>query len=318
MRLIAVLALALSLSACVGSTFTNSVSKFSEVTRDSVERQSDALETIASDERERVATELAEDQVVLRVPAACLAQAIDPDAPACVVERFDGQPLEQPSEFRHILALGDALVEYSDNLALLSSDSSEDRANFKRALIEAASAASGLDGALREALHAEGQTVDPSKASALASIVGDLGGLYLQHRRTRALKSIIVETDPVVQRAAALLAEAHSMERLYDYPGLVADVRRKSTALRRLQANGGSQADWRQAQDELFAAVGTLNRTTQAPNIMAAIGKAHGGLRQAAESGATAEDMKAAVAAILEVAESVAKEYPTLKSDSTE
>ena len=315
MRVVISLAFALAVSGCVGNTFTNSVSQFSEVTRESVEKQSNTLASIAADERERVATELAEDQAVLIIPGACLAQAVNPDAPKCEVERKDGKPLEKPSEFRHILALGEALVEYSDNLAILASDSSEDRANFKRALIEAASAASGLDGAVREALQVEGQTVDPSKASALAAIVGDLGGLYLQAKRTRALKSIIVETDPVVQRATALLAQAHSMERLYYFPGLVEDVRRKSNTLRRLEAVGGSQAEWRSAQDAFFAAVDKLNQSTQAPNIMEAIGKAHGGLRVAAESGASAEDMKAAIAAVLEVTESVSKELPILTDD---
>jgi len=210
--------------------------------------------------------------------------------------------------------LGNALGSYSASVAELAKDSGEDRAAFKKSLTGAASAAAKLDGALRTTLEIEGKPLPADKLGVLAGIVGDIGGLLLEKKRGDALKRIIIEADPIVQKSVQALEAAHIAERAYDLADRTKKLKDAQKNLRKVNADPKSTIEQRLAVQTKF--IETAEKYTLLANArdrFSKIGAAHAALEKAAQKDATKEDLKAGIKAVFEVAKSVGEALPKLK-----
>lgn len=300
-------AIALLLSGCVSDHFRQTVGTFATATKASVAAEDARLAAVSADEDARFHARLALTPTDLRLDPACAATLAAQSAgiastPApCFLTDAHGQPIGAPPDFAHLHALGAALAAYSDSLVLLAADSSADQAAFYAAVLGLGAAAGGLDDAVRKASGAAPVT-DHATTDAVAGIVASAGKLLLSAQRGRALRHIVIATDPAVQRASALLAQADDRLRLYDLatlaPALFAAQGAASDAIGRHAA----VADIRAAQDALFAQVAAYNQAASEASPYAAIGAAHAKLAVAARRGATLAELTAAIGAVLDLA----------------
>ena len=313
MRAATIAALAGLLSGCATATFTQAAGQFGVVTKAATDAQSARLATVSADENERIHTRLAQDRVELRLSPDCAARlALDQagltgDAaakPLCTLTGKGGAVLETTPKFANIDALGGALNDYAGNLILLAADSSADEAAFAASFARLGTSIGALDGAIRKATKAGGETPS-AQLAASASLIGQVGTLYLRARRYQALKRIILAADPVVQRATRILGQADDALGLYDQSGLGAHLEEASVAATLAASSGAPEADVRAAQDAAFAALDQYNAATEERAQFKAMGEAHAKLAAAARRGASAADLVVAINGILDLASTV-------------
>lgn len=299
---------------CAGSTYRTAVAEFGQSTRVAVDQQSSSLRSIIDAENQLIRTELAEKRVDLVLSGDCIDSVVRQEAPDCAIQRNDGKELRAAPKFAHILALGEALASYSENIGALAADSSEDRAAFKEALVAAAGATSKLDGALRTSLNIDGKPLPEEKLGIIAGIVADIGGLLLEKQRVDALKKIIITADPTVQRSVEFLMAAYEAEQTYNLSDRTLELKQAQTGLRLVNANPASSLEQRLAAQAKFIELAeNFIGLATATDRFERIGKAHAALRVAAEKNATKEDLLAGVKAVLAVAQSVGEAVPKLK-----
>lgn len=311
---VAVLLLVTFVTGCAGSTYRTAVAEFGQSTRVAVDQQSSSLRSIIDAENQLIRTELAENRVDLILSGDCIASVLRQEEPDCAIQRNDGNELRAAPKFAHILALGEALASYSENIGALAADSTEDRAAFKEALVAAAGATSKLDGALRTSLKIEGKPLPGEKLGIIAGIVADIGGLLLEKQRVDALKRIIITADPTVQDSVEFLMAAYQAEQTYNLSDRTRELKKAQDDLRIVNANTASTLEQRLAAQAKFIelAENYIGLATAADRFER-IGKAHAALRVAAEKSATREDLLAGIKAVLAVAQSVGEAVPKLK-----
>ncbi len=306
---------------CVSTTYRESVAEFGEVTKAAVDLQSTNLKAIVDAENAVILRKFAVQRTDLQISGDCLpavlnGATIQEVKAACPIEDGSGTKLRSAPDFAHILKLGDALGSYSASVAQLAKDSSEDRATFKKSLADAASEASKLEGALRKALEVEGKPPATDKLGVLAGIVGDVGGLLLEKQRVDALKSIIIEADPIVQESVVALQAAYIAERSYNTADRTRQLRASQSGLKGINANLGSTLEQRMAAQAHFIEIAeNYVLLARAQDRFLRIGAAHSALKQAAQKDATKEDLKAGIRAVFEVARSVGEATPKLKNE---
>lgn len=304
---------ALLLSGCVSTSFADAVSSFAELSEDAVGSQNTNLKQITDEQRERIANQRAVDRVDFRLTPDCRAQ-LDPQGAAnCSLVRSDGRPIEQVPTFSHILALGKALQEYSASLDDLTQNTDQDQAEFKQSLMDTSQALAGLQGAVGTAFAVEPSLMSEDSLSAVASLAGDLGAAYLENRRAKSLKRLVIEADPTIQDAVTMLNRAYRLERLYNSTGLFRSLQSlQINATRTVNQPGSSVADRRTAQEALFKAVEEARALSQNRDRFTAIGQAHTDLKQAAEKGAGKEELIIATRSILKIAQSIETNVPKI------
>jgi hypothetical protein len=300
------------LAGCVNPAFRESVGEYGALTKASAAQQNGRVAAVAADEAERIRADLAARRVDLRLSADCAAAlaeanavlAADPgaQAPTCSLVERGGKPVEQAPGFANIIALTGALADYSDTLILLAADSSADEAAFGQSVTSLGNALGGLDSAVRQATGAPAGAAGP-EIGAVATLMAETGSLYLEQRRGRALKEIVIRADPLVQQAANLLSGVDDRLQLYYRADLARTMLNAQNAASAVVASPtSSEADIRTAQDALFAAVAQYNAQGADTLRFKAIGAAHAKLAQAARKGASAQEMAAAIEAIIHLA----------------
>jgi len=309
-------ALALVTGGCVSPAFRQSVGQFGTLTKAAAADQSQRLGTIVANEQERIRAERAAGHVDLRLDPAC-AEAVtaDPATPAarCGLVRADGQPLEEPLAVDHVLALGTALTGYADSLIALAADPGQDRQTFATSVSGLGSALGKLDGAVRQVADAPAGH-DQGRIGAVATVIGEAGGLYFAYRRAHVLKRIVTEADPIVQQAVDLLAGVQGRIGLYDRARLFARVQAAQARATQLAHNGASAADLRTAQNQLYDQLATFNRYGADIASFRAIGEAHHKLALAARRGASPAELAAAIEAIIHLAGTIHTSVQTLEN----
>ncbi len=314
-RLFLPLLLPVLLSACATSSgFRSSVSEFGQLTGAAAAAQNESLNVIIDDEQERVAAALAKERVDLVLARPDCLPPVAGGTPPCIVKRRDGKPLETAASFSHILELGDRLERYAANLVELSGDASRDKAAFRDAIGNAANSLASLDSAVRDAAKADQNPQVTQRLGAAAEIAASIGNLYFEHRRSKALKSIIIKADPILQEATGLLQQAYSMDQLYKQTGLLLGVQAAQVEVRRVAANPAtSDSDMRRAQANLFRIVDMFNEAGEGEERFDAVGRAHAQLAAAARNGASAEDLLLVAQSLFALAQTIGEELPKLK-----
>jgi hypothetical protein len=305
----AAVTIAVVLSGCVSDPFRQSVTLFGSATSASVTAEDARLVAVGAEEDARIRAALAATPTDLRIDAGCAATLAlqtsgigSGTAPIqCFLTDTHGSRIATAADFGHIRALGTALTHYSDMLIQLAADSSADEATFSTAVLNLGSAVGNMDDAVRAASGAPAATGHDA-LNGVAGVVASAGKLFLSAARGRALRRIIVATDPVVQRASVLLAQTDDRLRLYDLSGLAPDLLAAQGAVSDTIGRHGSTADIRAAQDTLYAKLAAYNQAAAQPGRYAAIGAAHAKLAVAARRGATLSEMAAAIEAVLDLA----------------
>ena len=304
---------ALALAGCVNPAFRDSVGEYGALTKASAAQQNARVAAVAADEEERIRADLAARRVDLRLDRKCaltLAEAsagVPGDATAaapvtCTLVERGGTPVEQAPGFANIIGLTGALSNYADNLILLASDSSADQAAFGSSVTALGNSLGGLDAAVRKAAGAEPATAGP-QISAVASLMAEAGSLYFEQRRGRILKAIVIRADPIVQQATNLLSGVDDRLQLYYRADLARTLLATQDAASAVAASpASSEVDVRAAQDKLFATLAQYNAQGADTLRFQAIGAAHAKLAQAARKGASAQEMAAAIEAIIHLA----------------
>ena len=264
------LMLFLAVTGCSTSRFTQTAGQFGSLTRSAAEQQNARLVAVAGGELERYRQRLAETKAELKFRdcAQTLADA-PPDPTTAVVKPFprcrlmermspgEFQELAPDLHFENIAALNSALVDYAGGLVLLAADASKDQQAFAASVSNLASSLGGLDGAIRKVTGAsEGNSA--TQFNAVGTLVAKLGNLYFAAHRQNVLKKMVIEADPLVQRATAILGDADSQLDLYDRLPLyqaVVNAQEHADQVRKL----GDVAAIRSAQDKLFEAVERFN-----------------------------------------------------------
>lgn len=294
---------ALVLAGCVDPGFRTSVGQFGTVTKTTVAAQDQRLAALVAAERERIHAGFAADRVDLRIDPACAAAVqADPSAPAppCGLVRADGKPLDQPPPTAHIVALGAALSAYADQLIALAADPDQDRQAFTASVAKLGTSLGGLEAALRQASGGKATGGD-QRLGAVAAVVAAAGNLALTAHRDHVLRRIVIEADPIVQKAAGFLADAQRQVAAYNRADLFGQLQAAQQQATRLAATGAAPADLRAAQDHLFDTLAAFNAygTDFAP--FEAIAAAHHRLAQAAAKTSPAA-MASAIQSIIALA----------------
>ena len=316
-RTCATLFAVLALSGCVNPAFRESIGQYGQITKATVEQQNERLSGIAADEQARIRADLIARRVDLRLDETCarlLAAAVVPAGEAaegdqgqvteCTLREQGGEAVELAPRFEHILSLTAALSDYADSLILLAADATEDKAAFTTSVNQLGTSLGALDGAVRTALG-EGQGNDAAHIGAVAGLVAQAGGLYFEQRRASALKAIIIDADPVVQRATEVLADADDALGFYYQAGLAqALLKARRDATETVHRADASDEEVAAAYDDLLEALEAYNRYGEDIHTFQAIGAAHAKLAQAARKGASAQELQAAIEAIIDLAAS--------------
>lgn len=310
--------LALGMSGCVSPAYRNTVGQFGAITSASVMAEDARLDALGAAETERIHAALAADRVDLRLSPDCAqrlalrqAGAGGGAAAPCHLVARGGASVDDTPRFAHIRALGAALADYADNLVALAADATADRAAFATSVSGLAASLGHLDGAVRDATGAP-PAGSHAMLDAVATVAGKAGGLLLAAERARVLKRIVLNGDPIVQQAVAVLADVDDRLGLYDLSGLALKLQAAQDAASRLAATGAPPERLRPAQDALFAALDAYDGIGADQARYAAIGMAHAKLAAAARCGAGPAELHDAILAVLDLAAAVKAAAKTL------
>lgn len=343
-KALAAVTAALLVPACGSPSFRASVGEFGTLTKASSTAFDQRLDAIGRAEAERVRAELAATRSDLRFSDGC-ALLMNPrgdveeddDAgngdvartapraagpatarPLCEVGVFQGagrplQRLPETPRFAHIRSLTAALASYGASLALLAGDTQDQQKEFATAVGGVATSVAGLDAAIRDALGAQPGT-SARDLGAIANLASRLGNLYLEHRRDRTLRQVIIAADPFIQDAVRLLTGASAAGDLFELQAAHGRLRAaREAADPNRPANAGPAL--RVAQDRLFEAVAAYNNLAVPSRGFVAIGAAHRDLAAAARAGASEADLLRAIQTLLDLASTTHQTITTLRGD---
>ncbi|MFL6844502.1 MAG: hypothetical protein ACJ8ER_06440 [Allosphingosinicella sp.] len=312
-------AFALLLSGCSTSpAFRETVGQFGTVAKAAIAEQNSRLAAITAETEETIRQDLAARRVQLQLDPNCaltLAPPLEGQAEGtCTLTGKGGAPVETAPTFANVQALSAGLSGYADSLAALAADSSADQQAFAQSLSGLAGSLGTLDGAIQKATNAT--PADRSaKYGAVATLLGEAGNLYFDHRRNSALKRIILAADPLVQEATGLLSGVGAGTDLYDRSALFRQLSAAQDAAEAAAADPGkSVEEVRTAQDALFNALDLYNAHASDQQRFAAVGAAHAKLAEAGRRGASAAQLAGAIEALVSLAGTAGTTVKTLES----
>lgn len=313
------LGLALILAGCVSPAFRESVAQFGTLTKAAAEQQNARLDAVVEAERERIRNDLAQRRALLfgvcegeigDEPAdeteSDASVAATPDAVValrCDVVGAGGVALEKPATYENIIALNEALTGYGQALVALAADPSEDREALTSGATALGTSIGKLDAAITNAEvgtpAATRQGQRAARLGAVATLLGEVADLYFTARRGAVLRRIIIQSDILIQQATHLLSITDRALYAILISPLVEELDDAGNKVRDLARNNASPAEMRAAQDEVFEVSSRINSLSSAARSSQAIGRSHAALRRAAERGASAADLRAAITALL-------------------
>jgi hypothetical protein len=294
--------MALATAGCANQTFRAAVAKFGVQTDAAMKTQSIELAQVVAGEQDRIQSTLAESRAALRFSGSCGLTAITTDesfAP-CAIKRFvserDGTvDVEKVVDVSSIIKLQDALANYGANLALLSQSASADNQKFAEAATGLAASVGKLDSAITK-LAGSDRTVSDANLSTVAGAIAKIAGLAFALQREHALKEIIRNTDPFVQRAIGLLGQADKQV----VQILAARATSNAEKLRKhyndmAVGQASSSADRKTAIVAVFDSVDRLNLLTQRQSQIMPLGRIHEALALAATRGSSRQTLATAI-----------------------
>lgn len=303
------LLVSLALTACASDGFRTAVANFATtteaVTAQQIVLQQQQFERRAND----IAEELANQRVELVLSDGCAPLSTDTNVNQCVVKRRDGKHLESPYSAVHLTNLRIALGKYTSNLALLAAGAADSDAAFRKQVDSFATSLGGLSGAVESAT---GTTPPKEKDYTFAAnIVAEIGSLYFEYQRVKALKKIIVKTNPVVQAATGYLAQTDFI--LVDATNfaMLANLSAAEEEVKKLTNDPkATTAKIRKAQLDLIAKTEAYRLDFRDPEksklAFTELANAHDKLAKAAESPwSNKEDLRAAFQRIFAAAKSI-------------
>ncbi|WP_089724730.1 hypothetical protein [Candidatus Thiosymbion oneisti] len=299
---------AFALTACAGDGFRTAVGNFATTTEaataQQVALQQKQFERRAND----IADELANKRVELVLSVGCAPAIEDTNVNLCFVERRDREPLVTPFNAVHITNLRKALGTYASNLALLAAGAAESDAAFRKQVDSFAASLGGLSGALKSAIGTA--VLEEDDYTVAAKILAELGSLYFEYQRINTLRKIIIETDPVVQKAAVYLAQTDVILMDADNFAPLEDIYAAEAKVKQLTSSpNATTAAIRKAQTDLIAKTEAYRMGFRDPakhkSAFTKLAKAHAELAKAAKSRSSSEDLEAAVERIVAAAESI-------------
>jgi len=255
-----------------------------------------------------IADELAKERVELVLSVGCAPAIENTNVNNCFVERRDGKPLETPFNAVHLTNLRKALGTYSSNLALLAAGVADSDAAFRKQFDSFASSLGSLSGAVKSATGTS--VLEEDDYTFAASILAELGSLYFEYQRINALRRIIVETNPVVQKATAFLGQADVILVDANNFATLEDLSAAEDKVRRLtNSPNATTAAIRKAQLDLIDKTEAYRMgfrdPAKAKSAFTKLAEAHAELAKAAKSRWSSEDLKAALKLIFAAAESI-------------
>lgn len=304
---------AVLLAGCASAKLAGEVGKFQTVTDEAVKAQSAQIASFAKQNTERVYTRLATQRVELTYTEGCIDVVLDPAALAtCHVEDASGERVQLAFEPTGVLALGAALSTYAARLVQLAADSDADVAVFDKSIDALAQSVSQLSGAIAAATESA-PAVSATDLNAVADIAAKVGGVYLQYQRERALRDIIIASNPFIVEATRRLADADGVLRGYDVKVALANLERAQQDLRRTIEANGSAADIGPKQKVFLTRFDEFRAAAVARTAFINLGNAHDALATVAASGASMADMRAYMRELMSAAEVIAQSYATLR-----
>ncbi|MCJ2189171.1 hypothetical protein [Novosphingobium beihaiensis] len=317
-KVYAAIALMLLSCGCVSGRFTQAAGQFGTLTKIAADQQNERLAAVEADELERYRQNLVTQKYDLQLqdcaaiiagapPAALKAQAGGNLTCHIAVKKAPGvyEALPATTNFGHISALNHALVKYADGLEKLASDATSDQQTFTGSVTALATSVGNLQGAITKATGKESD-VTGGKIDAVGNLVAKAGNLYFAARRQAVLKRIIVESAPLVQRATDILGDTGTSLDVYGRVPLYMALIDAQTAWDAAYFKGDPKAI-RSAQDALFEAVNQYNAYQSERMRFTAIGIAHAKLVKAANAGASASELQAAIVSLLDLAKTISE-----------
>lgn len=285
--------LVLTTSACTQPAYRASVATFGEAAQVTAASQAERLQGLMDRQAEDIRTDLAQRRVLLRASTGCAALLIPGSNPnACTVVASDGTPLAQPEEFGNISAMNAAFAAYGKQLAALASDADQDATAFNAALIDLAASADGLSGAVF------GGSVPTQNADDLkrgATIGGILLSAAAGVSRTAQLRQIIIDTDPLIQAAAAQLDGASESLLITEIAQALERLEAAKSELETSVRQGASTAVIAAKQATVFDRVDAVRRLSIVRGSYGQLAQTHGNLARAARSGLSDADFEASI-----------------------
>ena len=301
--LVATVAACALLSGCITPAYRTAVSNFGTRSEAAMKAQADHLKAIEAAETERIRAKLAADGADLRLHDCGRPDTQSEGFRTCKLRRFGpGGTLEVEQAFApaNILALEGALAGYGKNLALLAADPAQDQAAFSTAITNLAGSVGKLDGAIAKATEG-GRVSSDDKLGKIAGIVAKVGNLIFAYQRQRALKRIVIASNPLVEEAVGLLDDTDTVIQGYDVELAREKARSAQREASRIVADRPlNPVAIRKAQDALYEAVDALNAVGTRERQIRELGEVHAALAAAAKPGASRDQLAAALKRLID------------------
>ncbi len=295
-------AVAFTVTGCANQPFRAAVARFGAQTDVAMKAQSAELGQIIVGDRDRIRSALAESRASLRFNDECGAATATTEESfkPCTVRAFvsaqaGSRDIEKVINISSIIELQDALAAYGENLALLAESASADNKKFAEAATGLATSVGKLDGAISK-LAVSAPNVGAAKLGIVANAIAKIAGLAFAIQREHALKEIIRDTDPFVQKAIGLLDQADRQ----NVQILASQATRNADTLLEVYNSAAAQqtsstAERQAAINAVFESIDGVNILAQRQSQTLPLGRLHAALASAAARGASHRQLTEAI-----------------------
>ena len=323
MRLVVSAGVALALCGCAAEPFRTAVQSFASTTV----AASDQLEVMQSKHRgrrtEEIRANLAEERArLVPDPDTCQPLATPDYKPSACRVLVNGQePVPQAFDAPAVVELRAALANYATNLGVLAGAATEDSAAFREAAAGLTTSFGTLTNTISNSRLPLTIDIEENDLGAVATIIGEIGVLYFEYQRVAMMREIIKETDPAVQDATEILADAAGVWAKSENEAFLSKFRRETEKLDDLvrKENEGSKvtdAAFSVQQVSVLNAHATYTTdvlpVAQSQSAFVELGNAHAELAAAARAGGSREDVISALQRIAAAAAAIREPVATL------
>lgn len=295
---------AILLSGCASNKVTESVVAFGKQTEKATTAYSNILSSYYKNRSDKVKQDTIERRVDFLLSVECSTAIFDDSVnPAsCDFKSVTPSPnLVTELKSDQLKLLAKALSEYASSLALLAGDFSEGDTALLNSLTETGAAIINLDKAVSGLNNSESSLAE-EELNTVTNVVAKVTSAGLKFQREKALLELIEESDVLVQSATATLSA--SMQDLRSV--IVADSAQElNKALRNYSKQIKTRAKLEKPYKQVEEAIETHRANLALQDPFAKIGEVHAELREAAAKGLTLKELRALIAKIIDVANSI-------------
>ena len=301
----ALLVLVLGLtSACTSTALTVASSSFATSVETATKAHEAQLVKVAGARHERILAEIAAQRIDLSISDACLellkAYSVEAER-NCVVQRHNGDPIDpNPIQTDKLVALSGALRSYAQALATVGADPTEDRKAFAAAVLGLGGAIGKLD---EQIARISGSSVGTEKIDAVAGMIAEAVGLYLEYSRSQFLKEAIPVGEPFVFEATKILEQSSANARTALLSTQARnDLNAKMRELSKLVTKRAGAKKIKAAQAAVFEAHKAFVTASGVEELFAQVRAAHTAMAQAANAGLSEADLLPMIERLVELA----------------